>query len=195
MFSKRNPNFGLLSNYTGYFDFSAQTPDDGNFPKRNDLFRRVAETVDDLIHEIFPILILHIGKTTIQFQFIAWIVNITIRNVSVNINFQYRIWLRFSQWLTALHLDNGFFQQVTICGETYAGNMTMLLCAKQITGAADFQVTHSNTEASTQFREIFNGLQSFFRNFTQSLIPFIDKIGIGKTGRTANPAPHLIELG
>ncbi|MPN35067.1 hypothetical protein SDC9_182561 [bioreactor metagenome] len=72
--------------------------------------------------------------------------------------------------------------------------MAMLLRPKQITSAANFQVAHGNTEARTQFCEIFNGLQSFFRNFTQGLIPFIDKIGIGKTGRTAHSAPHLIEL-
>ena len=72
--------------------------------------------------------------------------------------------------------------------------MPMLLCAKQVSGAAYFQIAHGNFKACAKFSKIADGLQTLFGNFTKLLVAPVHKISVRQARRTAYPAAHLVKL-
>ena len=56
--------------------------------------------------------------------------------------------------------------------------MAMLLRAKEISRPADFQITHGNFKASSQFRKFLNGLKSLLCHLRQHLILLVQEISV-----------------
>ncbi len=72
--------------------------------------------------------------------------------------------------------------------------MPGLLRAQQIARAADFQIPHGNFKAGTKFRKIPYGAEALFRDFRQSLVWLIGKVGIGMAVGTTDPPAKLVQL-
>ena len=73
--------------------------------------------------------------------------------------------------------------------------MAVLLRAKQIACAADFQITHCNFEAGAKLGEITDGGQSLARVVGQHFVWSISEISESLAGGAAHAAAQLVKLG
>ena len=72
--------------------------------------------------------------------------------------------------------------------------MTGLFGAKQVSGAADFQVPHGDLDAGTELGEVPDCRQAFFRVFGENLVSPECQIGRRPAGGASHPAANLVEL-
>ena len=75
-----------------------------------------------------------------------------------------------------LQAINGVFKQAAIHLESDAGNVSVLLCAKQISRAANLQIAHGNFKARSQLRELTHGLKTFFRRFAKNFVGAVHEV-------------------
>ena len=71
----------------------------------------------------------------------------------------------------------------------------MLLCAKQISGTANFEIPQRDFEPGTKRGVFFDGRQSFFRDLGQHLCLAIGEVCVGTTAGTSDTPADLVQLG
>ena len=72
--------------------------------------------------------------------------------------------------------------------------MARLLGAQQVACASNFQVPHGDFEAGAKFGKVPDCGEALLRNFRQTLVRLVGKVGVGVAGGASNPAPELMEL-
>ena len=93
--------------------------------------------------------------------------------------------------MQALH---GLFEELAVHLEADAGDVAVLLGAKQVARAADLEVAHGDLEAGAELSEFLHGLQALLRRLRQDLIRLVDEVREGHVVRAADAPAHLVEL-
>ena len=70
----------------------------------------------------------------------------------------------------------------------------MLLAAQQLACAANFQITHGDTEARTELAGLLQGGQALARDHRQALVAVVEHVGIGPHRGATDTATQLIKL-
>ena len=73
----------------------------------------------------------------------------------------------FERHLFALQFVNGFFEQPDVRVEAHGLDVTVLLAAQQIAGAAQFEIERGDLEARAQIAEFFQRGQTLARDLAQ----------------------------
>ena len=71
------------------------------------------------------------------------------------------------------------FQKLTVHFKADAGDVPVLLCAEQISRAANLQITHGDFKARAELSELFHGLKSFFRRLAQNFFRAVNEVSKG----------------
>src|SRR5262245_10132632 len=73
--------------------------------------------------------------------------------------------------------------------------MSALLRAEDVTGAADFQVAHGNSEARSHIAELFNRAQSLGGVAGEIFVGIDKQVAVGPMLVPPYPAPQLMQIG
>src|SRR5579884_2225293 len=93
-----------------------------------------------------------------------------------------------------LELAHGILQQLAVQLVADGRDVSALLGAADIAGAADFEVPHGNLETSPQLGELFNRLEPASGRRRDAALTVEQQIGIGPVLVTTDSSPQLVQI-
>ena len=96
--------------------------------------------------------------------------------------------------ILALQLADRLFEQLHVHLEADRVDVTALLAAEQVAGAANLEVERGHAEAAAQIAELLDRRQPLARHRRQRLFRRNQQIGVGRPIAAADAAAQLIQL-
>jgi len=95
---------------------------------------------------------------------------------------------------SALDAVDGFLHEFGVHVEAYAGDVSALFRAEEISAAADFEVEVGDFDAGAEVGEPFDGAEAFACDVGEGGFAR-EEVAVGAGGGSSDAAPYLVELG
>ena len=102
---------------------------------------------------------------------------------------------KFGGSFLSFELGHGALEHLYIQIEADSFDVTVLLAAEHVAGAAKFEVESGNAESGTEFTEFLHSSEALAGDFGKDALGRNKEIGVGSHGRTTDAAAELIKFG
>src|SRR5260370_28806538 len=159
-----------------------------------DRWRRRSVTIFKFCGDIAQLTIrFHAGDALVHPQALIFFGNVLGGNTNVESEVELR--LGFVGRDFAFHFADGALQHLGIQFEADGFDMTALLAAQQVAGAAEFEVERGNLESGSEIGEFFERGQAAARNRSELNLRGKQEVRVGSAVGSSDPPAELVQLG